>query len=111
MKNLKRIMTECYDTNYYYENEPYGVQEVPLMNGELFVADGYEWILLNNFGVDILTDFGYYPDDDYLSDYPEKTLEMIEYLIKDASEKGWVEDPTPEEKKEIAELLGDEIED
>lgn len=47
MKNLKRIMYESYDTNYYYEDS-YGVQSAPLLNGELFVADGYEWILLNN---------------------------------------------------------------
>lgn len=111
MKNLKRIMYEVYDTNYYYDDPPYGVQTVPLLNGELFVADGYEWILLNNFGVDILTDIGYYPDDVYFSDYPEKALEMIAYLIEDCSKRGYVEDPTPEEKKEIAELLGEEIED
>ncbi len=109
MKNLKRIMYESYDTNYYYEDS-YGIQSAPLLNGKLFVADGYEWILLDNFGVDIVTDFGYY-DDIYISDYPEKTLEMISYLIEDCTNRGYVEDPTPEEKKEISELLGDEIED
>lgn len=107
MKNLKRVMYEGYDTGYYFDDPPYGVQEVPLIDGELFIADGYEWILLNNFGTPILTDWGYYPDDTYLSDYPEKTLEMIKYLIKDAPKC----EPTPEQKKEIAEWLGDEIED
>lgn len=58
MKNLKRIMTENYDTWYHYNDPPYGVKDVKLFDGKLFTSDEYEWILLNNFGMPILTDAG-----------------------------------------------------
>ena len=105
MKNLKRIQTEKYDCSYHFEEEPFGVQDYPLIDGELYFSDTYEWILVNNFGVPISTDYGY--DEGDLGQYPEKTLELIRYLIEDAPKKGYVEDATEEEEKIIRKLLGE----
>lgn len=105
MKNLKRIQTEKYDCCYHFEEEPFGVKDYPLIDGELYFSDTYEWILVNNFGVPISTDYGY--DEGDLGQYPEKTLELIRYLIEDAPQKGYVEDATEEEEKIIRKLLGE----
>ena len=104
MKNLKRIQTEKYDCSYHFE-EPTGVKDYLLIDGELYFSDTYEWILVNNFGVPISTDYGY--DEGDLGQYPEKTLELIRYLIEDAPQKGYVEDATEEEEKIIRKLLGE----
>lgn len=104
MKALKRIQTEKYDCYYHFE-EPTGVKDYLLIDGELYFSDTYEWILVNNFGVPISTDYGY--DEGDLGQYPEKTLELIRYLIEDAPPKGYVEDATEEEEKIIRKLLGE----
>ena len=105
MKNLKRIRTEEYDCSYHFEEEPTGVKDYLLIDGELYFSDTYEWILVNNFGVPISTDYGY--DEGDLGQYPEKTLELIRYLIEDAPQKGYIEDATEEEEKIIRKLLGE----
>ena len=105
MKNLKRIRTEEYDCSYHFEEEPFGVKDYLLIDGKLYFSDTYEWILVNNFGVEISTDCGY--DEGDLGQYPEKTLELIRYLIEDAPQKGYVEDATEEEEQKIRELLGE----
>ena len=99
MKALKRIRTEEYDCFYHFEAEPYGI------HGKLYYSGTYEWILGNNFGVPISTDYGY--DEGDLGQYPEKTLELIRYLIEDAPQKGYVEDATEEEERMIRKLLGE----
>ena len=108
MKNLKRIGTENYDCAFHIEKEPYGVNDFPLIDGKLFTSDEYEWILLDNFGVEISTDCGY--DDGDLGDYPEKTLELIKYLIEDAPKKGYIEAADAEDINRICKLLGEAYE-
>ena len=104
IKNLKRIKTEEYDCCYHFE-EPFGVKDYPLIDGDLYFSDTYEWILVDNFGVEISTDYGY--DEGDLGQYPEKTLELIQFLIQDAPKKGYVEDATEKEERRIRELLGE----
>lgn len=106
MTNLKRVMTEQYDT-VNYTDTPYGVQAEDLFDGELFIADEYEWILLNNSGTLILTNVGY--EDGDLGKYDKEALEFIEYLIKDAPEKGYIEEPSEEDTRTICELLGEDV--
>lgn len=106
MTNLKRVMTEQYDAAKYTDTL-YGVQAEDLFDGELFIADEYEWILLNNSGTLILTNVGY--EDGDLGKYDKEALRFIEYLIKDAPEKGYVEEPSKEDTRAICELLGEEV--
>lgn len=106
MKNLKRIMTEQYDTAKHTDTQ-YGVQAEDLFDGELFIADGYEWILLNNFGIPILTDAGY--EDGDLGKYDKEALAMIEYIIEDAPKRGYVEESYAEDVHTICELLGENV--
>lgn len=103
MKNLKKILTNNYDCFLHIEEEPDGVKDYALIDGELYTADGYEWILLNNFGMPILTDIGYEE-----GDISENALEFIKYLIADAPEKGYIEEATPEENNMISALLGED---
>ena len=109
MKNLKRIATENYDCAFHIEQEPYGVNDFSLIDGKLLTSDEYEWILLDNFGVEISADCGY--DDGDLGDYPEKTLELIKYLIEDAPKKGYIEAADAEDINRICKLLGEAYED
>ena len=106
MKNLMRVKTECYDCAYHTEVEPYGVQDYDLIGGKLYYSDEYEWILVDNFGTEILTDVGY--DDEDLGQFPEKALDLIKYLISDAPKKGYVECASREEAEEICECLGED---
>ena len=106
MKNLMRVKTECYDCAYHTEVEPYGVQDYDLIDGKLYYSDEYEWILVDNFGTEILTDVGY--DDEDLGQFPERTMELIKYLISDAPKKGYVECASREEAEEICECLGED---
>lgn len=107
IKNIKRIMTEQYDNCIHFEDEPYGIKDVALLDGELFTADGYDWILINNFGVPVNTDYG---DTEDLGNHHEETLNHIEYLIEDAPKRGYIEDATEEQIKEICEYLGETYE-
>lgn len=106
MKNLKRIMTERYDTCRHIEIPPYGVQDFQLIDGELFVADEYDWILLNQYGCPIITNWGDTIEED-LGSESEDILDMIKYLIEDAPEKGHIEDADADSICEICELLGE----
>ena len=104
IKNIKRIITEQYDNCLHIEEEPNGVQDIALFDGELFTADGYGWILLNNFGVAITTDCG---DVEDLGEHSEETLKHIEYLLEDAPKRGYIEDATENQIKQICEFLGE----
>ena len=104
---IKRIETENYDCAYHVDEEPHGVKDFPLIDGKLFTSEKHEWILLDNFGVEIITDASY--DDGDLGEHSEKALELIKYLIEDAPKKGYVEDADIKDINRICKLLGEEI--
>lgn len=105
---LKRILTEKYDCWHHEEVEPYGVQDYPLIDGKLFFSDDYEWILIDNFGIEISTECGY--DEGDLGRFPEKTLELIHYLVEDAPKRGYIEDAEEKDAERICRLLGEDYE-
>lgn len=106
MKNLKRIMTERYDTCRHIDTPPYGVQDFQLIDGKLFIADEYDWILLNQYGCPILTNWGDTIEDD-LGSESDDILDMIKYLIEDAPKKGYIDDADADSIREICDLLGE----
>lgn len=106
MEGLKRILTEKYDNNFHIDEPPYGVQSYPLFDGKLFTSDEYKWILVNNFGVPILTDASYSKGDLGSNKYSdEDVLKHIERLLKYAE----FSNATKRETEEICRLLSGEI--
>lgn len=106
LNHLKRIQTENYDTCEHIGNPPYGVESTNLIDGELFTSDGYDWILTDYYCNPIITN--QFDDiSDYFDGKETETLDMIRYLIADASKKGYVEDVPLDKANEIAKLLGE----
>lgn len=107
MKNLKKICKNGFVTKIYRETPPYRVQEYDLLNGELYIADDYDFIIANHYGNPIVTNYG---DPEEVLDgnfYGIDIYERTMCLINEMKKSGQKSDPPAEEVKFICDKLGD----